>query len=92
MERHNLLALSTAHLTEEEFEIIATNHCLPVRHMGHDYGGLIVIQTDVDLKNYDWKNVPNLKPIVEYCCKEDIRYVDFDRDVEPCDEFTQFDW
>ena len=65
---------------------------LPIRYLAHDYGFVLILNKAVNLDNYNWSQIPNLKPILDYCKKKKITYVDFDRDVEMINEFPIFDW
>lgn len=93
MEIQKVLMLSTAHLDEGEMSSIVYNSdVLPVRTLRHEYGMMLFISIDSDINDFDWSNTPNLKPIVEYCLKNNINNINFDCDVEPVSEFKVFDW
>ena len=93
MEINKSLSLSTGHLTQIEFATLLLSEGLPYRTASHRYGIIIILNLDKkNLDEFDWTKFPNMKPIVEYCLKEGIRYIDFDRDVEKIKKFKTFDW
>ena len=83
------LELSTANLSEEDCLGLSSPTCKSIVKGEDEYSVLVVVS---DWHYNEFKNISSLEPIMKYAFENDIRYLNFDRDNEPCEKFEQFDW
>jgi len=77
------LELSTGNLSEADCNDLT--RC----ERGSEYGVMVAV-SECNLNTF--QALRSLAPIFRYALDNDISYLNFDRDNEPCEEFEIFDW
>lgn len=86
MEINKMLALSTAHVSQETASLLDEGKGGVVSYMKEGHGWFVYAGFLGDYAP------PELRACVEYAVKHDCEWIMFDGDVEPLDELKQFEW
>jgi len=89
MEISNVLELSTGNLTQEDCDYLTALSSKSCVKGSDEYSVMVSVS---EYHQEELKEVKSLAPIMDYAMKNDIRYINFDRDNEISEEFKSFDW
>jgi hypothetical protein len=91
-EVYKAMALSTAHLTEEDNEALHYRAQV-VRTMvtEREYGYLMKLCMD-EAMDVDEAYSPALNGVIQFAIKEGFQLIEFDRDAPVSEQFQQFEW
>ncbi len=89
MKLSKTLELSTGNLTQADCDALSSlSHKSEIK--GSDEFSVMVSVSEYHQE--ELKHLRSLVPIMDYAMKNDIRYINFDRDNEISSEFEEFDW
>lgn len=90
MEKHNMLALSTGHVSEETAKLMDIDQCGLVVYEKEDYGWFVHLPDPLD--EYKESTPKDLYKCMTFAMKQGCDWVMFDCDVEPIDELPVYEW